>query len=89
MHDRREGKPGTTTRASTAQGKARYGRDSHKAFVNDNIIINGLPAATHTIRLEAIYDSAACNTVTEGEFHACTSTNTFNISTPSILKLPG
>ena len=31
------------------------GRDSHNAFVDDSIIIEGLPTQAHTIRLEAVY----------------------------------
>jgi hypothetical protein len=30
-------------------------RDSHNGFVDDSIVVEGLPTEAHTIRLEAVY----------------------------------
>lgn len=63
-------------------------RDSHKAFVNDHIVVGGLPAGSHTIRLEAMYDSSNCNTPNESIVHVCTSTDSYDSFTASITELP-
>lgn len=49
-------------------------RQSHKAFVARQVVVKGLAAGSHTIRLEAIYGSN-CNTDDETPFSACTTTN--------------
>jgi hypothetical protein len=48
--------------------------DSHKPFVARQVVVKGLAAGSHTIRLEAIYGSN-CNTDSETRFSVCTTTN--------------
>ena len=47
---------------------------SHKPFVARQVVVKGLAAGSHTIRLEALYESA-CNTSNETRFTVCTTTN--------------
>jgi hypothetical protein len=49
-------------------------RQSHKPFVARQVVVKGLAAGSHTIRLEAIYGSN-CNTDSETRFSVCTTTN--------------
>lgn len=50
-------------------------RQTHRPFVARQVVVKGLAAGTHTIRLEAIYGSN-CNTGSETRFTVCTTTNT-------------
>ena len=61
-------------------------RQSHKAFVARQVVVKGLAAGSHTIRLEAIYASA-CNTDSETRFTVCTTTNTNDRFEVSVLEL--
>lgn len=56
--------------------------------MNDHIVLSGLSAGTHTIRLEALYDTSNCNTTSERDVHPCTTTDTFDIFTASLVELP-
>ena len=47
---------------------------SHKPFVARQVVVKGLAAGSHTVRLEAIYGSN-CNTDSETRFSVCTTTN--------------
>jgi hypothetical protein len=47
---------------------------SHKPFVARQVVVKGLAAGSHTIRLEALYE-IACNTSNETRFTVCTTTN--------------
>lgn len=63
-------------------------RNSHKAFVARDIIVEGLPAGTHTIRLEAFFDSGVCNTPNEAPTDFCTSTNDHDFFSVTVLEIP-
>ncbi len=63
------------------------GADSHKAFVNADFTLD-LPAGTHTIRLEPWTNSSACGTPTETNFNACTTTDSGDFFSVSILEIP-
>jgi hypothetical protein len=61
-------------------------RQSHKAFVARQVVVKGLGAGSHTIRLEALYAST-CNTASETRYIACTTTNTNDRFEVSVLEL--
>jgi hypothetical protein len=60
--------------------------DSHKPFVARQVVVKGLAAGSHTIRLEAIYAST-CNTDSETRFTVCTTTNTNDRFEVTVLEL--
>jgi hypothetical protein len=61
-------------------------RQSHKPFVARQVVVKGLAAGSHTIRLEAIYGSN-CNTDSETRFTVCTTTNTNDRFEVTVLEL--
>ena len=61
-------------------------RQSHKPFVARQVVLKGLAAGSHTIRLEALYAST-CNTDSETRFTACTTTNSNDRFEVSVLEL--
>ena len=61
-------------------------RQTHRPFVARQVVVKGLAAGTHTIRLEAIYASN-CNTDSETRFTVCTTTNTNDRFEVSVLEL--
>jgi hypothetical protein len=61
-------------------------RQSHKAFVARQVVVKGLAAGSHTIRLEALYAST-CNTASETRYITCTTTNTNDRFEVSVLEL--
>jgi len=61
-------------------------RQSHKPFVARQVVVKGLAAGSHTIRLEALYAST-CNTDSETRFTACTTTNSNDRFEVSVLEL--
>jgi hypothetical protein len=63
-------------------------RGSHKAFVSDYIVVEGLPAGSHTIRLENIYDGSLCGTASESDSDHCTSTNDGDNFSATVMELP-
>jgi len=63
-------------------------RDSHKAFVDDFTVVEGLPAGEHTIRLEPIYDSSRCNSASEDLFSYCTTTNNSDNYEVVVVEIP-
>lgn len=62
-------------------------RDIRHSFIADNVVLKGLPAGAHTIRLEALYNSA-CNTVNESPFQYCTTTNGDDRFNVTVLEIP-
>ena len=60
-------------------------RQSHRPFVARQVVVKGLAAGSHTIRLEAIYASN-CNTDSETRFTVCTTTNTNDRFEVSVLE---
>ncbi|MGH3145557.1 MAG: hypothetical protein ACRDTR_07105, partial [Rubrobacter sp.] len=64
-------------------------RDSHRAFVPASLVVEGLPAGDHTIRLEAAYASAFCNDISrELSSDFCTSTNSDNPFSVTVVEIP-
>jgi hypothetical protein len=61
-------------------------RQSHKPFVARQVVLKGLAAGSHTIRLEALYAST-CNTDSETRFTACTTTNSNDRFEVTVLEL--
>jgi hypothetical protein len=60
-------------------------RQTHRPFVARQVVVKGLAAGSHTIRLEAIYAST-CNTDSETRFTVCTTTNTNDRFEVSVLE---
>ena len=60
-------------------------RQSHRPFVARQVVVKGLAAGSHTIRLEAIYASN-CDTDSETRFTVCTTTNTNDRFEVSVLE---
>jgi hypothetical protein len=63
-------------------------RESHKAFVDDFTVVEGLPAGEHTIRLEPIYDTGFCNQAPETVFSYCTTTNNGDNYEVVVVEIP-
>ena len=63
-------------------------RNSHKAFVPQDLDVPGLPAGQHTIRLEEEYDDSRCNTVDETQSTYCTDTDNNDIFHVTVLEIP-
>jgi hypothetical protein len=63
-------------------------RDSHKAFVGDYAVVEGLPADNHTIRLEAVYFEPFCNTAAERPDFSCTTTDSVDFFRVTVMELP-
>jgi hypothetical protein len=61
-------------------------RQTHRPFVARQVVVKGLAAGSHTIRLEAIYASN-CNTDSETRFTVCTTTNTNDRFEVTVLEL--
>jgi len=64
------------------------GADSHKAFVNDYLVVTNLAAGTHTIRLENWRADQFCGTASENNFDACTTTDSGDNFSVSVLEIP-
>jgi hypothetical protein len=64
--------------------------DSHKAFVNDFIVLKGVPAGTHTIGLETLYNFPLneCKTPNERDWHFCTTTDSNDTFKVTVVELP-
>jgi len=60
--------------------------ESHKPFVARQVVVKGLAAGSHTIGLEAIYEST-CNTTSETRYTTCTTTNTNDRFEVTVLEL--
>ena len=61
-------------------------RQSHKPFVARQVVVKGLAAGSHTIKLEAIYESS-CNTDSETRFTVCTTTNSNDRFEVTVLEI--
>ena len=61
-------------------------RQSHKPFVARQVVVKGLAAGSHTIKLEALYESS-CNTDTETQFTVCTTTNSNDRFEVTVLEI--
>lgn len=59
----------------------------HETFVGEYDVVEGLPAGTHTIRLEANYDDDDCNTADETSGTICTRTNSDDFFTATVIEL--
>jgi hypothetical protein len=63
-------------------------RESHKAFVPKTFVARDLPASSHTIRLEAMYNDVYCNTPDELSSYPCTSTNSDDLFDVTVMEIP-
>ena len=59
---------------------------SHKPFVARQVIVKGLAAGSHTIRLEELYEPS-CNSDSETPFTTCTTTNSNDRFEVTVLEL--
>jgi hypothetical protein len=62
-------------------------QDSHKAFVSDYVVVSGLPAGAHTVRLER-KESASCHTGFEGVQNFCTTTDNGDYFHVGVVEIP-
>jgi len=62
-------------------------RGPHETFVDEYTVVEGLPAGTHTIRLEAVYDEDDCETSDETTSDICTATNDDDFFTVTVIEL--
>jgi len=62
--------------------------NSHKAFVVDNVVVSGLPAGQHTVRLEEFDHSSCNNTTEERTYLPCTTTNHDDSFKVTVLEIP-
>jgi len=62
-------------------------QDSHRAFVGKDIVVGSLPAGQHTIRLEPIYQGA-CGTATESSNDWCTTTDSRDSFSVTVMEIP-
>ena len=60
--------------------------NSHKAFIEEYIVVRGLPAGQHTIRLVEWDDTNSCNGAPTGYY--CTITNDDDYFRVSVLEIP-
>jgi hypothetical protein len=63
-------------------------RDSHKAFVTDTIVVEGLAAGSHSISLQDKFASGVCNTASEEVAHYCTTTNADDTFYVTVVEIP-
>ena len=72
------------------QGKAdgfSQGFNVHETFVDEYIILEGVSAGTHTLRLERTYDSSDCDTDEETSSDYCTATNSNDFFAATVIEL--
>jgi hypothetical protein len=62
-------------------------RGLHETFVDEYAVVEGLPAGTHPIRLEAVYDDDDCETSDETASTICTTTNSNDFFTVTVVEL--
>ncbi len=62
-------------------------QDHREPFVAQDVVVGGLPAGSHTVRLEVEY-SSACNTDNETFGTLCTSTNQNDRFSLTVLEIP-
>jgi hypothetical protein len=63
-------------------------RDSHKAFVTGFIVDPLIGTGSHTIRLEAAYDSSFCGTANELDTDLCTATDNRDNFQVTVTEIP-
>jgi hypothetical protein len=62
-------------------------RNRHMAFVDDAVVVAGLPAGQHTIRLEES-THGGCNTASETQNHYCTDTDFNDHFMVTVVEIP-
>jgi hypothetical protein len=63
------------------------GFNVHETFVDEYIVLEGVPAGTHTLRLERAYDSSDCDTDEETSSDYCTATNSSDFFAVTVIEL--
>jgi hypothetical protein len=63
------------------------GFNVHETFVDEYIILEGVSAGTHTLRLERTYDSSDCDTDEETSSDYCTATNSNDFFAATVIEL--
>jgi hypothetical protein len=62
-------------------------KNTHKAFVSQQLVLSGYPAGTYKIRLQPMWD-ASCNTGSETRANYCTSTDSNDNFHVTVLEIP-
>jgi hypothetical protein len=62
-------------------------RGPHETLVDEYAVVEGLPAGTHTIRLEAVVDDEDCETSDETTSTICTTTNSNDFFAVTVVEL--
>ena len=62
-------------------------RGLHETLVDEHVVVEGLPAGTHTLRLEAIVDDEDCETGDETTSTTCTTTNSSDFFRVTVVEL--
>jgi len=62
-------------------------QDSHKAFVDDFIVVRNVPAGFHKIELIGKYEVGSCNTATDSS-NFCTTTNSGDFFRVTVIPQP-
>ena len=63
-------------------------RDSHKAFVPEFAVVEGLAAGEHTFEIKTMYNATWCNTSSEITSDYCTSTNGDDVFHVAVMEIP-
>ena len=63
------------------------GFNVHETFVDEYIVLEGVPAGTYTLRLERRYDSSDCDTDEETSSDYCTATNSSDFFSAIVIEL--
>lgn len=63
-------------------------RNSHKAFVSEDLVVRGFPAGQHTVTLGRIYAAVACNKENETRDHYCTATDANDFFSVTVTEIP-
>jgi hypothetical protein len=62
-------------------------RGPHETLVDEYAVVEGLPAGTHTVRLEAVIDDDDCETSDETTSTICTTTNSNDFFAVTVVEL--
>ena len=62
-------------------------RGLHETLVEEHVVVEGMPAGTHTVRLEAIVDEDDCETADETASTICTTTNSNDFFRVTVVEL--
>lgn len=63
-------------------------RNSHKAFVSEDLVVRGFPAGEHTVTLGRVYAAVVCNTPNETKDAPCTTTDANDFFSVTVTEIP-